>query len=280
MSVPSSAAPKQLRQPPPSLFAGPPSHNGSQVSLPIALPPNLNPSNLTSPVLALPRAPLFRNRSGRGTFGRSDERTEPGSVTSPLRSGPRQQLHDEGRKQADRADDLWAEMQRTLEGAELSAVRSTHVFGAEHSKALDGLRTAQIALAQAWARSEADDVTNPSDVEGEGEGEAAPAKADRETATVADGAPDSALKNTPAPAPAAEAGKEKRADQLEEETESDLLQARKRREANDRYFHRVNAGVLDVVAKLEDVAIAMRGVKHESRDIWNEDEESTSASTS
>jgi len=35
-------------------------------------------------------------------------------------------------------------------------------------------------------------------------------------------------------------------------------------------FQRVNEGVLDVVAKLEDVAVAMRAVEQESRDIWGD----------
>jgi hypothetical protein len=48
----------------------------------------------------------------------------------------------------------------------------------------------------------------------------------------------------------------------------DILLARKRREANDRYFERVSRGVLDVVAKLEDVAGAMRAVEQESMDLW------------
>jgi septum formation topological specificity factor MinE len=57
---------------------------------------------------------------------------------------------------------------------------------------------------------------------------------------------------------------------LEEETEQDILLARNRREANDKYFQRVNEGVLDVVAKLEEVANAMKAVEQESRDIWGE----------
>jgi hypothetical protein len=61
------------------------------------------------------------------------------------------------------------------------------------------------------------------------------------------------------------------------ETESDILLARKRREANDRYFQRVNDGVLNVVAKLEDVAGAMQLVERESRDIWGEDESATAS---
>jgi len=67
-------------------------------------------------------------------------------------------------------------------------------------------------------------------------------------------------------------GQEKLGQKLEEETEVDILLARKRREANDRYFQRVNQGVLDVVAKLEDVAVAMRAVEQESKDIWAGDE--------
>src|SRR5204862_3686372 len=56
---------------------------------------------------------------------------------------------------------------------------------------------------------------------------------------------------------------------LDEETEKDILLARKRREANDRYFNRVSSGVLDVVAKLEEVALAMRAVERESKEIWS-----------
>lgn len=57
---------------------------------------------------------------------------------------------------------------------------------------------------------------------------------------------------------------------LEEETEMDILLARKRREANDRYFQRVNEGLLDVVEKLELVAVSMRAVEQESKDMWFE----------
>lgn len=67
---------------------------------------------------------------------------------------------------------------------------------------------------------------------------------------------------------------EKRADRLGaklvEETEADILLARKRREANDEYFERVNDGVIDVIAKLESVAVAMRAVEEETKDLWND----------
>jgi hypothetical protein len=70
------------------------------------------------------------------------------------------------------------------------------------------------------------------------------------------------------------AGKEsekERRKTLEEETENDILLARTRREANDRYFEQVNNAVVDVVKKLDEVAGAMRKVEKESRDIWSED---------
>jgi hypothetical protein len=57
----------------------------------------------------------------------------------------------------ERTDALWAEMQNTLEEVELSASSWSHVFGPGHSRALEELRTAQITLAQAWAKSAAED---------------------------------------------------------------------------------------------------------------------------
>ena len=63
--------------------------------------------------------------------------------------------------------------------------------------------------------------------------------------------------------------------QLEEETENDIALARQRREANDKYFQRVNTGVVDVVRKLEEVAKAMKGVEMESKEIWDDKESIT-----
>lgn len=156
------------------------------------------------------------------------------------------------------------EMQNTLAEVELSAVSGTHVFGAEHAKALEELRTAQIELAQAWARSEADEV-----VEDLGESRVVKGAGMVDSrATEAGGS--GGAKGKGNGGGGKEDGKGKRASRLEEETESDILLARKRREANDRYFQRVNGGVLDVVAKLEEVAVATRAVERESRDIWSE----------
>jgi hypothetical protein len=65
---------------------------------------------------------------------------------------------------------------------------------------------------------------------------------------------------------------------LEEDTENDIALARKRREANDRYFRKVNTGVMDVVQKLEEVAKAMKGVETESKEIWGDQDSVDTAS--
>lgn len=131
------------------------------------------------------------------------------------------------------------EMQATLAEVELSAFNGTHVFGAAHSAALDELREAQIALAKAWGKEEETD----DDGDGLG-GEASPGKGKKE-------------------------GKEEGTKDAESEDEGDIAEARKRREANERYFRRVGDDVGDVVGKLEGVAQAMAKVERESREIWN-----------
>lgn len=171
--------------------------------------------------------------------------------------------HGDAKNENDRADALWAEMQNTLAEVELSASSGSHVFSAQHAKALDDLRTAQLALAQAWAKSESEEDNHypeDSDANIGGSGTAA------------------------VQASAGVRGKGGRNDtlerNLEEETERDILLARKRRETNDKYFQQVNSGVLDVVAKLEDVANAMRQVEKESKEIWSEGESSGSGTES
>lgn len=171
----------------------------------------------------------------------------------------------EAKNENDRADALWAEMQNTLAEVELSASSVSHVFSAEHAKALEDLRTAQLALAQAWAKSEAEEDSHyPEDPEeninGQGTAlvQASPSQLGKGT-----GSRDSSRERN-----------------LEEETERDIVLARKRREANNTYFQQVNSGVLDVVAKLEEVANAMRQVEKESKEIWSEGESSGSAAGS
>lgn len=183
----------------------------------------------------------------------------------------------ESTRATDRTDALWAEMQATLEEVELSASGGTRVFGPEHDRKLAELRAAQIALAQAWARSEADEAietmsaaatsvsTGGAELRGDG--------------TTAEGGSGG---GNPASIPpsSAGAGAERAGRRLDEDTESDIRGARARRKANDRYFQRVNQGVLDVVAKLDDVATAMRAVEQESKDVWGDESVPSSAKPS
>jgi len=260
-----------MREPPPSLFLGPPSQNASHVSLPGVTPaPAVNPSSLNAsrapPLIRQISAMSQKRMSTRGNL----DGTADGPVGPSLTLSSRQQQDKEGKRQADRTDALWAEMQSTLEEVELSAVNGTHVFGPDHSQALEGLRAAQIELAQAWARSEADDMVESTDKESRGArglalGSEGRSGLDTMGSTVPSGSVRPGSSGNPGPP-------ERLGSQLEEETEADVLLARRRREANDRYFQRVNEGVLDVVFKLEEVANAMRRVEQESRDIWGENE--------
>jgi hypothetical protein len=176
-------------------------------------------------------------------------------------------------------------MQSTLEEVELGAAPGARVLAAGHARALDGLRTAQIALAQAWARSSSGDADEPAvavpasptgsdpgrdgaageDGEERGAGEA-PVTAD---VLAGDMGGERAARERSG---SLESGRSR----LEEETENDIALARRRREANDRYFRVVNTAVKDVVAKLEDVARAMKEVELESKDIWEDSVESAS----
>lgn len=263
-----SRPPSRQRDPPPALFLHP-SPAGSHVSLPGTLAPGAPVTGQSS--LNRDRPNVERNASLRS-----------GSVITPnvRRSG--RALHTpESTRTTDRTDALWAEMQATLEDIELSASGGTHVFGPDHDQKLADLRDAQIALAQAWARSEADDAieTNVRDNAAAAAGEELRnlKGALGDTAKPGGGDGTDAAKSTvgtnSAPRPGSSgAGVERLGAKLEEETEVDILLARKRREANDRYFQRVNQGVIDVVTKLEEVAVAMRAVEQESRDMWTESE--------
>ncbi|EEU42540.1 uncharacterized protein NECHADRAFT_8134, partial [Fusarium vanettenii 77-13-4] len=227
------------RDPPPALFLHP-SPSASNASL----PPNGPPP--TVPFLGQPNlTPGYRSNAERAPSVRS------GTVLTPSPQRPGLFPAESTRATGDRTDLLWSEMQATLEDVELSASGGTHVFGPDHDRKLADLRAAQIALAQAWARSEADDVIET---------------AQHDHASMAIGSSSIPRPNSSG------AGVEGLGDKLEEETEVDILLARKRREANDRYFQRVNQGVIDVVTRLEDVALAMRAVEQESKEVWNETE--------
>ncbi|KAJ5794366.1 hypothetical protein N7457_000965 [Penicillium paradoxum] len=240
--------PNPQRLPPPALFQGPPSHNASNLSL--SVPPPA--STLATPSGSQP-PPLNRNRSPRGAEG---DKFANSSLLSPFVS------RHPSKNDVDGSDAIWQEMQSALSEVELSAVTSENVFGAKHSEALEDLRMKQLKLAQAWARSEADDeVVDPSHTGADGAGGKAssPRQGAGEVNPPADAATEHSAGRGSVSHPT-----------LDEETEQDIRLARKRREANDRYFDRVNQGVLDVVAKLEEVAQAMRTVERESKDIWSD----------
>ena len=146
-----------------------------------------------------------------------------------------------GQREDNRVDAEWAKMQLTLEEVELSALSSTHVFGSAHNAALEELREAQMALARAWGRGEADEDFLAADGEDEERKNSESSKAKDE-------------------------GKEKE----EGGDEGDVAEAKRRREANERFFKKVSEGVEDVVGKLEGVAAAMAKVERQSREIWDE----------
>lgn len=149
-------------------------------------------------------------------------------------------------------------MQNTLEEVELSAIKGPGitVFGSDHSRALDELRRAQIELAKAWARSEAEEHE-----------QSAEQQKKTQDIKATDLIPQN-MTSTRDNTGAAKGNKTFDRTKLEEETEKDIELSRKRREENDRYFEKVNKGVQEVVVRLEEVAKAMRGVESESKEIW------------
>lgn len=150
-------------------------------------------------------------------------------------------------------------MQNTLEEVELSAIKGPGmtVFGSDHSRALDELRRAQIELAKAWARSEAD--------ENEASG-GHPKNKMQDIKTTNLVTPTLSKNRDKTGVPKGEKMFDRT--KLEEETEKDIEMSRRRREENDRYFEKVNKGVQEVIVRLEEVAKSMRVVESESKEIW------------
>ncbi|KAI2606613.1 hypothetical protein GGR54DRAFT_414365 [Hypoxylon sp. NC1633] len=285
----------KARDPAPSLFIHP-SPAASHVSLPgmLAASPALPSTTVAS-------ASTAREPSGGSTTQPSQAPPSLARTASLLNPNPnpnprprttinRLQTADSART-ADRTDALWAEMQATLEEVELSASGGTHVFGPEHDRKLAELRAAQIKLAQAWARSEADDavettvanteVPNLKGALGEMGVSAAAGTGlgttisggtgtGRAGAEGTEGAKSTAGTGSARPGSSG-TGRERLGARLEEETERGILLARNRREANDRYFSKIDRGVRDVVEKLEEVAVAMRAVEEETRIVWGDD---------
>src|SRR2546421_1958704 len=235
------------RLPPPALFQGPPSHNASNISLGVT---GASAAVVGSPTMVSSSHGLSQQPQRAPQFSKISE--SPGLFMSNAIKAEQ----GEAKNENDRADALWAEMQNTLAGVELSASRGSHVFSEQHAKALEDLRTTQLALAQAWAKSEADEMDHhyPEDTQvdigglGTAVVQASPSQRGR----------DKGSQNN------------SRERNMEDETEKDIILARKRREANERYFQQVNSGVLNIVAKLEEVASAMRQVEKGSKEIWSE----------
>ncbi|KAK3216353.1 hypothetical protein GRF29_8g3051071 [Pseudopithomyces chartarum] len=256
------------RLPAPALFVGPPSHNASATSL---LPGTT--ADKTS------RVPLTRQRSllspdaKRPPPPTTSQPTYEGDALSLTSSNPnapfvRQQKQQNAAADAEassRAEAIWAEMQNTLEEVELSAIKGPGmtVFGSDHSRALEDLRKAQIDLAKAWARSEAEELGQSSGEHG--------STIDTDAADLLD-LPERQMEKLGAGSPNMGSGHGGTSEKskLEEETEKDIELSRRRREANDRYFEKVNRGVLEVVSKLEEVAKAMKTVESESKEIWSD----------
>ncbi|GAM82831.1 hypothetical protein ANO11243_008170 [Dothideomycetidae sp. 11243] len=135
----------------------------------------------------------------------------------------------------------WTRLQRSLDDVERAAAARTSlphtlgqtgVFGAGHADALRELRMAQIRLASAWGPTGREDI--------EGEAEARPSEA---------------------------GGGEGDADA---DGEADLRAADARRKRDEVYFAAVKEGMLDVVAKLDEISRAMKGVEAEGREIWDD----------
>lgn len=264
------------RLPAPALFVGPPSRNASNTSL---LPPGTSDGKPTRTSLTRQRSMLGQDPNKRPLppTATSTYDGELLSLTSSNPSAPfirrqKQQHQAADAEASSRAEAIWAEMQNTLEEVELSAIKGPGmtVFGSEHSRALDELRRAQIDLAKAWARSEAEESGEFSE--------------ERKTAEETDAAnmlaTDRGEKleaHSPGAGTGGLGGTLERS-RLEEETENDIELSRRRREANDRYFEKVNKGILEVVVKLEDVARAMKGVEVESKEIWHDGESVDTAS--
>ncbi|EGC48827.1 conserved hypothetical protein [Histoplasma capsulatum var. duboisii H88] len=235
----------------------------------------------SSPLMRPSRFPTQGHGSGLNYAGAYGTRMGLGKG---LGDGLGQHTHARDGNSGGNADALWQQMQNTLAEVELSAMSGDHVFGRQHAQALQELRDKQLSLALAWARSEADEVVeNPPADESASITSATVAGAATTSKGVVGtggasgggggggvagggGGTESTGKDPTAPA----TDKETQEKLMSEKAERDILLARKRREANDRYFDRVNSGVLDVVAKLEEVASAMRVVERESKDIWNE----------
>lgn len=245
---------KPNRLPAPALFVGPPSRNTSQLSV----SRQVNESNLGKPG----RDPLTRQKSALSKPYELDaeDKSKYKDAVPTIRKSSEKEL-----------DAKWREMQSTLNEVELTAQSSTHVFGESHAAALDELRKAQVELAKAWGRGNEEKAKQAA-------GESSQAVTIDRFERVENRNRQRNRTNTNASASTMlsnESGTStstvtSTASQMEDETAQDIRLANERRAANEAYFQKVDEGVKDVVAKLEAVAAAMRGVESESRSLWSE----------
>ncbi|KAF2155669.1 hypothetical protein K461DRAFT_310317 [Myriangium duriaei CBS 260.36] len=222
------------RLPAPALFIGPPSAHASHLSL-------TQPSSPTSrrhpstPRLT-PRHIPHSSTSTGATASTSSPHPPTTAAVAAQPAPSRASL-----------DASFATLQRALDEVEAGAAARTAgrsvsaggtVFGPDHASALRGLRLAQVRLAEAWG------PTGREEIDGEDVGKKKKNKESGEKAN---------------------AEKEEARD-----GESELRSAAERRERNELYFADVKRGMLDVVAKLDDIAQAMRRVETEGREIWED----------
>lgn len=245
---------KPNRLPAPVLFVGPPSRNASQLSV----SRQANDSTLGKPG----RDPLTRQKLALSKVYEPDAENKgkhKDAVPTVRKSGEKD------------LEAKWREMQSTLNEVELTAQSSTHVFGESHAAALDELRKAQVELARAWGRGNEEKakqaagdnsqsvMVNRFEAVENRDGQRKRTNTNTSVSTMLSdesGTSTGTVKST--------------ASQMEDETARDIRLASERRAANEAYFQKVDEGVKDVVAKLEAVAAAMRGVESESRSLWSE----------
>ena len=246
------------RLPAPSLFIGPPSRNSSQLSVSRQLTESSSSRQ--------GRDALTRQKSA---LNRTFDPNGPTGDARPSRDAAPTQL----RKPSDGSIDArWREMQSTLDEVEMTAQSSTHVFGETHAAALDDLRKAQVELARAWGRGsdDGDAAATGTGVNSAGSTSNSPSRtADDQRARRRAGTDASVSSRLSDESVVSDATLKSGRGQLEDETAEDIRLASERRAANEAYFTRVDESVKRVVAKLEAVADAMRGVEGESRSLWS-----------
>ena len=239
---------------------------------------NGNKPNPRTPA-SLPFDQYSPMKSQRIPFSRSQTQTTGGIFTPRGLGTANQSPSREPVDEIARTNALWAEMRATLAEIEPPAVggaQQTHFFGPQHATALEELRTAQISLAQAWARADGDLYEEAVHDLAKDDGVADSVKG---AGSVLQNEESSTSRQIPKDRPRRRAGSANSTGSVSLDAsslaaEKDMASARLRREANDEYFYRVSQGVTDVVGKLGEVTKAMDRVERASRSVWSDEEDS------